>query len=327
MAKKSSKAKPQKKRKRQAAKKNRTKAAPAIANVTRLTAETYAHAERVFELHKKRLFKLDDSITSVSLGYRYKNDQYTGEIAIRLHFETQKAKESLLARAKREEVDLQPDYDGVPIDLVVSDFRCTASPIQDSSEITSDIGDGGALATTVARSSGWLWLTSAHVVSRALKPTSSAKISESSNGFIGIVPQGSIYYVRDRLADAAIIIPVDDQLVLVPAQGRLSRRATAADIIDEVEVEMRGPKTHSKGFIESITNFNIPMSDGTFADNHIIMFREDGAPFAAPGDSGSLLLIGSTIVGLVRGTDFNKAKSLACQIDDVERALGFEYDL
>jgi hypothetical protein len=320
----------QKKRKAVATKKSKREPAapPAMPQamsavfVSRPTNEIYAHAKQVYDAHKNDLKALDKRIQFVSLGARYKAGQPTGEIAIRLNFQTQEEKEAFRAEAVAGKIGLQQYYEGVPIDLTAWNFKPAQTHMADGDLIVSG-GGSGTLATTVEISGNPAWLTAGHVVSPTRKLTAKSSVKDGAGNVIGSVPANDQFYVRNGKADAAVIVPMTPISASVP--GRIARRLTGNDVGPGKTVSMHGAVSQTVGHIDSIDHTEVQLSDGIKVTDHIFVLGSNGVPFGRPGDSGSLVKMGSDIVGIIRATDFANNVTVVCQIMNVIGKLGISF--
>jgi hypothetical protein len=269
----------------------------------------------------------------LDVNYRIRNGKRTKEVVIRVHVKEKLPLDQLRPNQRFEFVD------GVPVDVVESQ-----NTYQQQSGLTLQGGDGIAPEHQPDRSGtlGILCftrgsrlkrlLTNAHVVFGGKKkselPSKIPMIQPGSgDAVIGHGLRDKSF--RDALVDCSFIepstahefLPGIEDLVPQPAQfGKL----TKVDVQKKVRVKKRGATTGEReGVVDSVRL--------TFStQGHGFLFQigvkpvDGGPPFSSGGDSGSIVVRGNAIVGLLHGITDSGQTAVACHIDDVLDKFHFE---
>lgn len=268
----------------------------------------YEHAVMVYRRYREQIKRLDPTrITSLSCGDRYQNGEPTGEFSIRIHVRTKQDKYELRAKALAGHIDLRPFYEGVPIDIVVTDFEIAAGPStpDDGRKVYGEGGQGTIGTVAFGPDGAFAWVTAGHVMSKSIPLAKDQGAKDSDNvTVIGTTPQDGVHYSRDNFVDCAVIVPKNP--LPRPTVSRRQRDPNADDIALHRPVEIWGASTpYKSGVIDSLEHEPIPLpKSGETAEEHFLI-RSSTGQFAQDGDSGAIVMIGNNAIGMVRAVTKN----------------------
>jgi hypothetical protein len=188
--------------------------------------------------------------------------------------------------------------------------------------------DGGTSADQIASLKNWVNIT---YLNEDLLPDTDCSLANGAAGFLNFV--ATLFGRKSRLkafnsqltynkVDAAIAKPVDDEFVSREIRGIGDINSTKELELD-MKVQKQGRTTGlTKGIVDQI-DVTTQVSYGTnkialFSDQVII--TSDSGSFSQPGDSGSAVLSGNDLVGLLfAGSD---TVTIINRIENVFEAFG-----
>jgi hypothetical protein len=283
----------------------------------------YAPAKRALKEYRDKMKRLP-GVIGFSIGPCCRKHRFTSEITIRLHVATEEAKDYLRRNAVK--LGLRKYYEGVETEVVALRFRVASGGgpgLPNGSKIHGGTGFG-SLGTTVAASINFkkvlVWTTAAHVVADK-KPATKVEITDETKlRVIGTVSPAD--YFRDEQVDFAYIVP-STPLNVMP----LNRNVPTLDDSDiGTEVTMDGALSgHSTGVITSVSGSGELVDTGEKFSNHILVESETGS-FASKQDSGAMVRIGNSFIGVLRGVgiESNTRVAIVSKLDVVRSRTGSE---
>jgi len=288
-------------------------------------AAKYRKAEKVLKKHRVRLMRRK-GVIGCGLGFRQREGKRTKELAIRIYVEEKLPLEDL----KSNQI-IQKKLEGIEIDVIE---RGEYKPLQDvgagNSIKPGHQGGSGTMGLVVYTPSQRLprFLTNAHVVIGA------KDIDEiSSDDTVVLKRHGTDPVIGNAmpskleltsLTDCALVKPTDNANPVpgVPGvTGPLVPGQLGFDDVDEETVVIKiGAKTkRTTGIVDSITE-SFSTDNQTFYSQIAISGINDD--FSAKGDSGSVVLKGNEVVGILHGVT-DDGVAIACDFLDAQDRLNF----
>lgn len=294
--------------------------------------------ERAFERAEKVLMKrwrqilARKGVTGVDVNYRMRNGKATNEVVICVHVDEKHGEDALHPNQKFSEID------GVPVDVVQSKntYETTTANLQGGDKIaprhkSNDAGTLGIVCFTKGDRKP-RFLTNAHVVFGGKKK------SQLRSRIPMIAPTASKPVIGDGLrdmsfrnasVDCALIEPADGQLFKPGVKGLSDQptgfgELTRKDVKKKVLVKKVGAKTGAREGIVDSVRFTFSTPGQGFLFQIGIKPVDGGPPFSSGGDSGSVVIRGNEIVGLLHGVTNSGKIAVACHIEKVLKKLDIE---
>lgn len=286
----------------------------------------YRKAERVLDKHGQRL-RDRKGVIGCSIGYREVDGKRTSELCIKIHVEKKIEREKLRANQL-----LPKTIDGVPVDVVERRKYVPLRTVQGGMFIAaehspSERGTLGLVTYTPVNKEPRL-LTNAHVVMGDKdidEITADDQVvlrQSSSKPVIGNAMPSKLFLTS--LTDCALVRPAEgvNPMPGIPGiTGPLSPgELTLEDVIFETVVRKVGAKTGStEGVVISISE---PFDNGDHSFVSQIVIEGINGDFSDGGDSGSVILRGNEVVGILHGKTTDEGFGVACPFLDAQDRLG-----
>lgn len=286
----------------------------------------YRKAERVLEKHGQRL-KKRKGVIGCSIGFREVEGERTKELCIKIHVEKKICPEKLHPNQC-----LPKSLGGIPIDVVERRKYEPLRTVQGGMFIAaehspSERGTLGLVTYTPVNKEPRL-LTNAHVVigNKDIDEISSDDkvVLRQSSGkpVIGNAMPSKLFLTS--LTDCALVKPMDDVNPIPGLPGITGElvpgELTRDDVIFETVVRKVGAKTDlTEGIVVSISE---PFDNGDHSFVSQIVIEGTNGDFSDGGDSGSIVLRGNEVVGILHGKTTDEGFGVACSFIDAQDRLG-----